>query len=504
MATKRKRRPSASRTSRKKKTSRMSAVARNRKRTSRGLRRNATCPSCGSPHYFEGLMHRDCATPSCRYFRGGKIVEAAAAIEPLSVDRGFRRLGMSSETITPIDGEEYPDVQSDMDPDIDLYEEDLEEGETFAAAAARIIADELGHVEGSESSGPVRWYTQTDGSDDYHTGSTTRRSIFVDNETWSAEERKEIYDILKRRKLTSNTGRRPRHLRRNAIPAPTGAYPQMLAWAQRTYAPGTPVKFQGGGVPWWPGARSSSFDRGRVLVPDETRGTVVAVVGNDHDRAVWVQVNVVDARSYAYAAAAPPGEKSSWMEEDIRDLWKVLDEQQTTVVSYILGLNALQVLVPMVDNWAAVQAPRGASRYSLPSSQKRRFRPNPDSRNSLEGHEVDLLASRMFPYGTVVRTRKDLKFAFRHNRRWVRIVLPAGTIGTVGRWGKTFQHLVHVTDPEWGFGYRLYGREEYAQMPYEVEVVGPNVERAWHFKRPPGSTPRRTRRNPSRRRTSRQ
>lgn len=177
---------------------RTSRGARER-RTSRSLRSNATCPSCGSPHYYEGMWSRDCATPDCIYFRGGTA--SGDPESPAARPTGSRRLGVTVEVIHASEPDEYPEIDGDQEEDIVIEADDLDEDETFAEKAASIIIDELGHVESSEYPGPGRWYTQSDPSEDYSTGDSTRKSIHVDNETWSDEEQQQIWDELKRRRM---------------------------------------------------------------------------------------------------------------------------------------------------------------------------------------------------------------------------------------------------------------------------------------------------------------
>jgi hypothetical protein len=175
----------------------------NARRTSRRMRPNATCPSCGSPHYFESMWHRDCATPECRYFRGGTIggQPEEETEEPSVRLTGSRRLGLTTETVYASEPDVYPEIEGEQLDDIVIEADDLDEDETFAERAAKIIAEELGHVEGSEYPGPSRWYTQSDADEDYSTGDSTRRSIHIDDAAWTEEEKREIYDELKRRRL---------------------------------------------------------------------------------------------------------------------------------------------------------------------------------------------------------------------------------------------------------------------------------------------------------------
>jgi len=171
----------------------------------RRLMPNATCPACGSPDYFEGPWNRDCATPDCRYFRGGTAkgphYESESVVaKPL----GSRRLGFTSETVHPSEPDVYPEIDNEGLDDIVIDADDLDEDETFAERAAKIIGEELGHVEGSDGGrGPSRWYTQADASEDYSTGESERRSIHIDDKEWTPEEQQEIYDDLKKRRLIS-------------------------------------------------------------------------------------------------------------------------------------------------------------------------------------------------------------------------------------------------------------------------------------------------------------
>lgn len=370
------------RTSRRR-TSRRPAAAK--RRTSRSLRPNVKCPNCGSTDYFEGLTTRDCATPECIYYRGG----TATGVAPPTPRSGRRVLHVTSETVHSSEPDEYPEIDNEQDEDIVIEADDLDEDETFADRAAKIIAEELGYVEGSDSGRKPRWYTQSDATEDYSTGESTRRSIHPDTGTWTDEELRDIYDELKRRRMVSN--RRPakakrrtsRSVRSNAIPPPPDTRAALLAWAQRTYAPGTPVRFTGGGVSWnLGGDPPTSKASDTVLVPDETRGVVRKVARYDEPYGgVYVVVEVHDARSYAWYAAAPSGEAKGWMEQDIHDMWTRLDVAHTNLVARYLSGNALQWLEPLDDNWLAAPAP--AKRGSLPTSQRglsmkhRRLRPNP-------------------------------------------------------------------------------------------------------------------------------
>jgi hypothetical protein len=180
-------------------------LSASRSMRARKVQPNATCPSCGSPHYFEGLFNRDCATPTCRYHRGGAIGSTGAGEPASSLPKltGSRRLRVSSETVHASEPDVYPEIDHEMEEDIVIEADDLDDDETFAERAAKVIAEELGYVEGSDGSRPSRWYTQSDGEQDYGTGAVTRRSIHVDDDDWTAEEQREIYDILKRRRLVS-------------------------------------------------------------------------------------------------------------------------------------------------------------------------------------------------------------------------------------------------------------------------------------------------------------
>jgi hypothetical protein len=182
-----------------------------RSRRVRAMRPNATCPSCGSPHYFESMWHRDCATPTCEYFRGGTVTSPEST-EHLTTRHhssvrpaGSRRLVVTSETVHASEVDVYPEIDNEMEDDIVIEVDDLDEEETFAEKAAEIIASELGYVEGSDGGrGPSRWYTQSDASENYSTGDSERRSIHIDsNGGWTKEEEQEIYDILKKRRLVS-------------------------------------------------------------------------------------------------------------------------------------------------------------------------------------------------------------------------------------------------------------------------------------------------------------
>jgi hypothetical protein len=166
----------------------------------RRLAPNATCPSCGSHDYFEGIWNRDCANRDCRYYIGG-TVGGGVAPEAAAQLGGSRRLGFTSETVHASEPDVYPEIDHESLSDIEIDAADLDEGESFAQRAAKIIAEELGHVEGSDYPGPARWYTQSDANEDYATGSSTRRSIHIDDDQWSPEEQQEIYDELKRRRL---------------------------------------------------------------------------------------------------------------------------------------------------------------------------------------------------------------------------------------------------------------------------------------------------------------
>ena len=44
------------------------------------VKKNAKCPACGSPHYYEGMWNRDCGEPGCKYYQGGTVAGAAAPV----------------------------------------------------------------------------------------------------------------------------------------------------------------------------------------------------------------------------------------------------------------------------------------------------------------------------------------------------------------------------------------------------------------------------------------
>jgi hypothetical protein len=110
---------------------------------------------------------------------------------------------VTSETVHASEPDVYPEIDHESEEDIVIEAADLDEDESFAERAAKVIAEELGYVEGSDGSRPSRWYTQSDGEQDFGTGAVTRRSIHVDGDDWTPEERREIYDALKRRRLVS-------------------------------------------------------------------------------------------------------------------------------------------------------------------------------------------------------------------------------------------------------------------------------------------------------------
>lgn len=167
------------------------------KRTSRRVQPNATCPSCGSPHYFEGMWNRDCATPECRYFTGGTVGGASA--EPSRPrPTGGRQILITFDTTTPESLAEGDYEESGERSTIDIEAEDLDEDETWAEYAANVIKKELGHV---DDNGDGTYYQSEWHVTDYGTGEEERLAAHLHPPGAWAGDLDEIHELLKQWRL---------------------------------------------------------------------------------------------------------------------------------------------------------------------------------------------------------------------------------------------------------------------------------------------------------------
>jgi hypothetical protein len=187
--------------------------------------------------------------------------------------------------------------------------------------------------------------------------------------------------------------------RRNPAPPLTWSmdHDQRLAWVQRTFAPGTSVKFAG--TERWPigaVARLPVPLLDHVYVPYDTRGTVVRIVDIARSHDVLIQVRLHDARAYFAGTQRET--------ELLHQMWDTLEQAGTDIVT-IDSINPKSILsiIPLDDNWAADQ------QQSFAASKRRssyKTRPNRMKRNP---------APPTPPYGT------------RHWEDWWRRTFTPGT-----------------------------------------------------------------------------
>lgn len=171
---------------------------------------------------------------------------------------------------------------------------------------------------------------------------------------------------LKRYQLPTSQRRTSYKLRANMIPPPPRdpTKRMLLAWAQRTYAPGTPVALEE--QEWYVG-RPYPKTVERFYVPDGTRGVVESVSmyqepygGTDE---VWVSVRLHDARAYAR------GNMDVIDLELLEELWRELDQKGTDIISKPLyPRDYLGKVRPLADNWPETKPMK---RLALPASQRR-------------------------------------------------------------------------------------------------------------------------------------
>lgn len=210
--------------------------------------------------------------------------------------------------------------------------------------------------------------------------------------------------------------------RRNPAPPPpfNSTWQQLLAWAQRTYAPGTVVRIDSWDD-WSVGQMADPSSRDtRVTVPAGTRGTVVGVARSGYGVVIWIRVH--DARSYIHAL---PDKLDREMTDE---MWERLDASGQDVVSKYLGQDSLSQIVPLDDHWA--QASKPMSRHALPSSQKRtsrRLRPNVVPPQPDDHQDLIQWARRTYAPGTRVRLKRPMT-AFGNDDE---VMVPAGSIGRV-------------------------------------------------------------------------
>jgi hypothetical protein len=177
-----------------------------RSRRVRAMRPNATCPSCGSPHYFESMWHRDCATPTCEYFRGGTVTSPESA-EHLTTRHhssagptGARQILITYDIVTPESAAEGDYEDSGEEETVHMEASDLDDDETWAEWAAGQIARKLGHV---DDNGDGSYYQSEFHTQDYSTGEEKRLAAHLHPPGAWADDLDEIHKLLKRRRLVS-------------------------------------------------------------------------------------------------------------------------------------------------------------------------------------------------------------------------------------------------------------------------------------------------------------
>lgn len=367
------------------------------KRTSRGVRRNATCPSCGSQHYFEGLTTRDCAEPGCRYYAGGTpIAKAAGDRRPRAephwtavpggpsaephwtsfgmppLPSGCRKIVVTYDRTTPSDDPDGdPDLDSGFSEEIEIGEDDFDAdaGESFADYAASWIQNNLGGVEQGGGA-----YYQADAEQDYADGSETRRCAHLNpRDGWTHEEIRKVDEILKQQKLLlANRG-----VRRNPVPPPPPAGRDLDVWARKTFAVGTPTRLR----MQWP---FTDDDGTQTVMP---AGTVARVIELESSGLI-ISTEVVAPVLFSAT-------------------------RKRLYASLYYG-SAERILEPLVDNWPD---PTPSRRRHLPPSQRqatsmkhRRLLPNPippPPPDPLSRH-FESWIQRTFAPGTPVRWKDSL------------------------------------------------------------------------------------------------
>lgn len=220
------------------------------------------------------------------------------------------------------------------------------------------------------------------------------------------------------------TSRQPkRRTSRNPIPPPPRDpdRQQLLAWAQRTYAPGTPVLL--GDQEWIVGfPPPRTFEA--VTVPEGTRGEVVQVKTIKEDDgwvSVWISVRLHDARSYAAGNVDP------WVLKDMDELWAELDRQKTSVVSKRLYRNdyTLGRIQPLADNWPTPSPAKRLDRSQRRTSYKMRNNPAPPP--PVSWMDLPAWIKRTYADGTSVMLKMPVSAVSSYGT----VDLPAGTKGRV-------------------------------------------------------------------------
>lgn len=195
----------------------------------------------------------------------------------------------------------------------------------------------------------------------------------------------------------------PEELEPNPVPPPPGSHERQAQWVMRTFPVGTPMRLEHADV-FLAGELEAMRDRAQeakargnrfvplgnlpgmvgIKLPVGTRAHVVEVVDLGHGHR---------GNNVIFAEVPEPPLGLGGTDPALFEAFDKWREQHSRGVPMVLALNVNNDFVrfpspaagrsrdaatwwPLMDTWGA--APRGQSRYSLPSSQRARYVPNPD------------------------------------------------------------------------------------------------------------------------------
>lgn len=133
---------------------------------------------------------------------GGDDVPRSSELYQYAVARsGMRTISVTYDIVTPESAEQGDTAEDGHLEDVDIDSDDLDEDETMAQRAAKLIYESGGSVIPDRTSGAATSFYEADGREDFKTGDVERRAYHVgEGEGWAEFEQREITELLTRKR----------------------------------------------------------------------------------------------------------------------------------------------------------------------------------------------------------------------------------------------------------------------------------------------------------------